>query len=81
MSYIFRLNAGEIQLDVQSDQAEILFHILLPKDAEANSVSAGGNDTDFQNTVVQDSPYVDFSSVVSGNVSFKIQLQKTRRNR
>jgi len=80
LGYSFRKKADQILLDVHADQSEILFHVLLPKDFEANSVRVGGKDTDFQNKMIQNSQYVDFSSYVFGNFSIKIQLQKTRRN-
>ena len=80
IAYSFRQKGDHICLDIQSSQSEILFHVLLPQDFEANSVRVGGKDTDFQNKMIQNSPYVDFSSNVLGEVSIQIKLQKARRN-
>ena len=79
LGYFFRHSGDQISLEVHSDQSEILFHVLLPQDFEASSVRVGGKETEFQNEMIQHSPYVDFSSDVFGEVSIKIQLQKTRR--
>jgi hypothetical protein len=80
LGYWFRQKGDQIFLDVQADQTEILFHVLLPKDFEAKSVRVGEKNAAFQNKMIQDSPYVDFGSDVLGEVSIKIQLQKTRRD-
>jgi hypothetical protein len=80
LGYFFRQKADQICLDVLVDRSEILFHVLLPREFKAESVRVGGIDTDFQNVKIQNSPYVDFSSDILGEVSIKIQLQKTRRN-
>ncbi len=80
LGYFFRQKADQICLDVQSDRSEILFHVLLPEDFGATSVRVGGKTADFQNVMIQNSPYVDFSFEVLGEVAIKIQLQKTRRN-
>jgi hypothetical protein len=80
IAYSFKNLGDQICLDVRAAQSEILFHILLPKDLEANSVSVGGKDTDFQNKMIENSPYVDFISQIKGGGAIKIQLQKTRRS-
>jgi hypothetical protein len=78
--YFFRKKADQICLDIHTDRSEILFHVLLPQDFQAESVRVGGIDTNFQNVMIRNSPYVDFSSDILGEVSIKIQLQKTGRN-
>lgn len=80
LGYSFRHSGDQICIDVRSDQSEILLHVLLPKDFEANSVRVGRKEADFENRKIENSPYVDFSSDVFGEVSVKIHLQKTRRN-
>jgi len=80
IAYSFQHVGDQICLDVQSSQSEILFHVLLPRDFKAESVKVGGKDTEYQNRLVEKSPYVDFSAEVFGDVSVKIQLNKTRRN-
>jgi hypothetical protein len=80
LGYSFRHSGDQISIDVRSDQSEILLHVLLPKDFEANSVRVGRKEADFENRKIENSPYVDFSSDVFGEVSVKIHLQKTRRN-
>jgi hypothetical protein len=80
LGYVFQQKGDQIFLDVQASQAEILFHVLVPKDLEAKSVKVGVKDAAFQNKMTQDSPYVDFRSDVLGEVSIKIQLQKARRD-
>jgi hypothetical protein len=80
MAYSFKNIGDQICLDVRAAQSEILFHVLLPKDFEANSVSVGGNDTEFQNRMIENSPYVDFNSEIKGEAAIKIQLKKTRRD-
>jgi hypothetical protein len=79
LGYSFCLKEDQIRVDVQTDQAEILFHVLLPRDFEASSVRVGGKETDFQNERIQNSPYVDFRSSVLAEASVKIQLRKTGR--
>jgi hypothetical protein len=79
LGYSFCLKEDQIRVDVQTDQAEILFHVLLPRDFEASSVKVGGTETDFQNEMIQNSPYVDFRSSVLAEASVKIQLRKTGR--
>ena len=80
LGYSYRKKGDQICVDVRSDQSEILFHVLLPEDFGANSVRIGGKETDFQNIKIANSPYVDFSSDILGEVSIKIQLNKTRRD-
>jgi hypothetical protein len=80
IAYSFQLKRDHIYLDVQSDHSEILFHVLLPKGFEAKYVRVGGKETNYENRKIENSPYVDFSSEIFGEVSIKIQLNKTRRN-
>jgi hypothetical protein len=79
LGYYFCLKGDQISVDVQTDQARILFHVLLPTGFEASSVKVGGKETDFQNKMIRNSPYVDFRSDVFGDASIKIQLRKTGR--
>jgi hypothetical protein len=81
LGYYFRKKDDRIHLEVQSDQAEILFHILLPPDLEAKHIRVGGEDTAFKNLMIQSSPYVDFSADIFGETSVEIHLQKTRRTK
>ena len=80
LGYFYRKKGDQICVDVRSDQSEILFHVLLPEDFEANSVRVGGKETEFKNKRILNSPYADFRSDVFGDVSIKIQMQKAGRN-
>ena len=77
LGYFYRNKGDQICVDVRSDQSEILFHVLLPQDFNAISVRAGGKETDFQNILIQNSPYVDFNVDVLGENSIEIQMQKS----
>jgi len=79
LGYSYRQQGDRIFIDVHADQSEILLHVLLPQDCKAVSVRAGGKDTDFNNILIKNSPYVDFGIDVLGEVSIKIQLQKNGR--
>ena len=80
IAYSFQHVGDQICLDVRSSRSEIFFHVLLPRDFKAESVKVGGKDAEFQNRLVEKSPYVDFRAEVFGDISVKIQLNKTRRN-
>ncbi len=80
IAYYFRQKKDEICLDVRSSRSTIFFHVLLPRDFNADSVEVGGKDSEFQNCLIEKSPYVDFCAEVSGSVSVKIRIKKTRRN-
>ena len=80
LGYFYRKKGDQICVDVRSDQSEILFHVLLPEDFEANSVRVEGKETEFKNKRILNSPYADFRSDVFGDVSIKIQMQKAGRN-
>ncbi len=80
LGYTFWHKKDLICLDVRTSQSKILFHVLVPKDFEGKSVSVGGKDIEFQNRLIEKSPYVDFCAEVLGESSIKIQLKKARRN-
>ncbi|UCE40818.1 MAG: hypothetical protein JSV17_15440 [Candidatus Aminicenantes bacterium] len=80
IAYFYQNKRDQICLDIQTTHSEILFHVLLPENFEAESVRVGGKDTSFHNRKIENSPYVDFSSEIRGGAAIKLQLQKTRRN-
>jgi hypothetical protein len=80
IAYYFRHGGDQICMDIQSSRSTIFFHVLLPRGFKADSVEVGGKDTEFQSSLVEKSPYVDFCVEVSGSSSVKIRIKKTRRN-
>jgi len=49
-----------IFLDCHGDAEEVVCHLLLPSGSQARRVSAGREEIEFQNEMVEKSPYVDF---------------------
>lgn len=80
LGYSFRRKEDRISLEVRSPGSEILFHVLLPKGFAAKTVKVGGRSCEFQMSLIEESPYVDFSAGVSGKVSVEIHMGKNWRN-
>jgi len=80
LGYSFRHKGDRIFLDVRSPGADIGFHVLLPNGFAAKSVNAGGKSCEFQMSLVEESPYVDFCGDVSGEMPIEIHMKKIRRN-
>jgi hypothetical protein len=79
IGYFVRRSGDQVVLDVRSPQADILFHVLLPLGFQAKVVKLNGKEHGFQNNRIENSPYVDFRSVVTAKASVMIQIEKTRR--
>ncbi|MBE0461530.1 MAG: hypothetical protein IBX60_07845 [Candidatus Aminicenantes bacterium] len=76
LGYDYSFRGGDILLDLNSIESDVLFHVLLPSDSAARSVSVNGADVEFKNLKVEKSAYVDFKGRIEGRALVKIQLKK-----
>ena len=72
--YAFQQKEGHVLLDIQSPASKVAFHVLLPEDSEADSVSIGRKDVEFINLRRGDSSYVDFTADIGKDAAVKIRL-------
>jgi len=72
--YAFRRNEDQLLLDVEVEESDVLFHVLLPPGTRATSVTVNGNDIDYRNATRVSSSYVDFKALVRKRSSVKIQV-------
>ena len=72
--YAFQHKGGHVLLDVQSPGSKVEFHVLLPKNSEADSVSIEGKNVKFTNLRKGNSSYVDFASDIEKEAAVKIRL-------
>jgi hypothetical protein len=79
IGYSFHFKGDKIVLEVHSPQSKVFFHVLLPEDSQAKSVSVDGRDTEFANERIEQSPYVNFIAEIMADALIKIQLIKARR--
>ena len=72
--YAFQQKGGHVLLDIQSPASKVAFHVLLPEDSAADSVSIGRKDVEFINLRRGDSSYVDFTADIGKDAAVKIRL-------
>jgi hypothetical protein len=72
--YAFQQKGGHVLLDIQSPASKVAFHVLLPEDSEADSVSIAGKDVEFINLRIEASNYVDFTADIEKDAAVKICL-------
>jgi hypothetical protein len=72
--YRYRIEESEISLHVQTLRSNAFFHVLLPAKAQADAVSANGQDIKFVNAQVKDSRYVDFQLEIQESALIQIKF-------
>ena len=74
LRYTFKMKGDHIFLEVHSSLSEVAFHVLLPGNSAADSVSLNGKDVEFTNRRIEHSCYVDFEAKVEKDAAAKIHL-------
>ncbi len=76
LKYTFKLKRDQIFLKVYSPVSDAAFHVLLPENSTADSVSQDGKDVGFTNQRIEHSGYVDFEAKIEKNATFIIHFTK-----
>ncbi|KPJ94300.1 MAG: hypothetical protein AMS18_03960 [Gemmatimonas sp. SG8_17] len=74
IGYDYRLSEAAIEIAVSCAASSADFHVLIPRDAEPESVTIAGTESAFRVSRVEASRYVDFSTAVDGEADVKIRL-------
>lgn len=74
IGYSFKYKDGQIFLEAHSQQPDILFHVLLPENSSAKSVSVNGRKIEYANVQIEQSSYVDFEVKIPKETKIKIEL-------
>ena len=75
--YEFRHLKGDctIRLKLATKISNVELHVLMPKNCRPNSVLLNGNKTDFTQSKIENSNYVDLNSVVKGTAEIEINYR------
>jgi hypothetical protein len=76
IGYSIRYEKGQILLDIQGQESDCTFHILLPEKSEAKSASVNGRNVAFTNQKIRKSNYVDVDHGIEGEASLTIDLEE-----
>ena len=74
-AYQYRFDHSSVNIEIQAQDADVSFHLLLPAKSSVRSVQANGEDMDFSQRTVVKSSYVDFSLRVKKGAVLKINLK------
>lgn len=75
IGYRYHESAQGIGLELEGGQHRVHSHCLLPQGAEVARVTIGGKDVPFEQTTVEQSPYVDFDFEVDGGTEVKVSFK------
>jgi hypothetical protein len=73
IGYTFRSAADHIVLEVEAPGSDVEFHVLLPEQAGAKTVTLDGRQHAFENQVVEKSRYADFTVTNCSKAVIRIQ--------
>ncbi len=75
VSYQYRHRGDQIDLTVENPGAEIWFHVLIPQNKIAGSVTVDQQQVEFENIKIEKSHYVDFNTNLKSKTKIKIELK------
>lgn len=77
MSYQYYHNKEQHAINITATTGgdKILFHVLLPANAKAISVTLNNKNIPFKRSTIEQSNYADFDTTVSGAKSFEIKYE------
>ncbi|NIA31157.1 MAG: hypothetical protein GWP06_14760, partial [Actinobacteria bacterium] len=75
IGYTYKCDDRHISLDVQAQDSEVTFHVLLPEKATAHTVEIDGNLKSFTLHKIEQSVYVDFDYKIENHTRVKISLK------
>ncbi|NOY61248.1 MAG: hypothetical protein GXO75_20240 [Calditrichaeota bacterium] len=75
IEYTYQCDDRQISLDVQAQDSDVSFHVLLPETATAHTVEIDGNLKSFSLNKIEQSVYVDFDSKIENHTNITISLK------
>ncbi|NOY59378.1 MAG: hypothetical protein GXO75_10705, partial [Calditrichaeota bacterium] len=75
IGYTYQCDDRQISLDVQAQDSDVSFHVLLPKTATAHTVEIDGNLKSFSLDKIEQSVYVDFDYKIENHTNITISLK------